>query len=139
MTTDPDCVFCKIVAGQIPCFKLCEDGETTAFMDINPANDGHCLVVSKAHHPTVFEIQPDVFAAVARTAARVARAVNRALKPDGLNLIQANGPGAAQSVPHFHVHVLPRRLGDELKINWEPTAGDRAGIAALAEQIRAAL
>ncbi len=139
MTTDPDCVFCKIVAGQIPAQKLFEDEETIAIMDINPAQDGHCLVIAKAHHPTVFEIPPEAFAAVARSLVRVARAVNRALAPDGLNLIQANGPGAGQSVPHFHVHVLPRRLGDGLKINWEAKPGDRTRIAALAERIRALL
>jgi histidine triad (HIT) family protein len=139
MTTEPDCVFCKIVAGQIPSHKLLEDDATIAIMDINPAQDGHCLVISKGHYPTVFDITPEAFAAVARSAIRVARAVNRALMPDGLNLIQANGPGAGQSVPHFHVHVLPRRTGDELKINWDQRPGERARIAAIAERIRAVL
>src|SRR5579864_9154624 len=99
MPSLPDCVFCKIVAGEIPCFKLYEDGETLAFMDINPVHDGHCLVIAKAHHPTVFDLPPDGFAAVARTASKVAKALNAALAPDGLNLVQSNGPGAAQSVP----------------------------------------
>lgn len=139
MTTDPECIFCKIVAGQIPCFKLHEDAETLAFMDINPVHDGHCLVIPKAHHPTVFEIAPEAFAAVARTVIKVAGAVNGAVAPDGLNLLQSNGPGAAQSVPHFHIHVLPRRLGDDLKMSWTPTPGDRTHIAALAERIRARL
>ncbi|HEX3536438.1 MAG TPA: HIT family protein [Stellaceae bacterium] len=139
MQTDPDCIFCKIVAGQIPCFKLYEDGETLAFMDINPVHDGHCLVISKAHHPTVFDIDPEAFAAVSRAVVKIAGAVNKAVAPDGLNLVQSNGPGAAQSVPHFHVHVLPRRLGDELKVNWELKPGDRDRIAAVAERIRAHL
>ena len=139
MKTDPDCVFCKIVAGTIPCFKLHEDAETLAFMDINPAHDGHCLVIAKAHHPTVFELPPEAFAAVGRTTIRIARAVQAALAPDGLNLLQANGPGAAQSVPHFHVHVLPRRMNDGLPINWTPKPGDRSRIADIAERIRARL
>jgi histidine triad (HIT) family protein len=139
MATDPDCIFCKIVAGAVPCFKLCEDAETLAFMDINPVHDGHCLVIPKAHHPTVFEIPPDAVAAVARTAAKLAQAVNRAVKPDGLNLIQANGPGAGQSVGHFHFHVFPRRANDGVLINWQPLPGDRAHIAALAAHIRAIL
>jgi histidine triad (HIT) family protein len=139
MRTDPACIFCKIVAGAVPCFRLCEDAETLAFMDVNPVHDGHCLVIPKAHYPSVFEIAPDALAAAALAAGRVARAVQAALQPDGLNLIQANGPGAAQSVGHFHFHVLPRRLGDGLPINWQPQPGDMARIAAVAERIRAHL
>jgi histidine triad (HIT) family protein len=123
----------------LPCFKLFEDADTLAFMDINPVHDGHALVISKAHHPTVFDIPPEVIAAAARTTARVATAVNLAVKPDGLNLVQSNGPGAAQSVPHFHIHVLPRHLGDELPVNWPLSPGDMAHIEAVAERIRALL
>jgi HIT domain len=93
MQTDSDCVFCKIVAEQISCVKLHEDDATLAFMDINPANDGHCLVITKRHYPTVFEISDEAFAAVARSVRKVARAVNLALSPEGLNLVQANGEG----------------------------------------------
>lgn len=139
MITDPTCIFCKIVAGEIPCFKLFEDGETLAFMDINPVHDGHCLVIPKAHYATVFDLPPDQFAAAARTASAVAKAVEAALRPDGLNLVQSNGPGAAQSVAHFHLHVLPRRMQDGLVMNWTPKPGDRARIAEIAERIRARL
>ncbi|MGE5203483.1 MAG: HIT family protein [Acidobacteriota bacterium] len=136
MATDPSCIFCKIVAGIIPCFKLFEDAETLAFMDINPAHDGHCLVIPKAHFPTVFAIAPDAFAATGRTVITVANAVNKALAPEGINLLQANGPGAAQSVFHFHIHILPRRRDDGLTINWTPKPGDRARIAEIAEKIK---
>jgi histidine triad (HIT) family protein len=136
MTTDPNCIFCKIAAGTIPSTKLYEDGETLAFMDINPANDGHCLVIPKAHFPTVFALTPEAFAAAGRTVIKVARAVQAALTPDGINLLQANGPGAAQSVLHFHIHVLPRRRDDGLSINWTPKPGDRGRIAEIAEKIR---
>lgn len=139
MSVDPNCIFCKIVAGQIPSFRLFEDVASLAFMDINPANEGHCLVIAKPHHPTLYDMPPDLLAAVSATVLKVAKAVEAALKPDGLNLVQSNGKGAAQSVPHFHVHVLPRRLGDNLKINWEPKPGDRAAIAAVAERIKAKL
>jgi histidine triad (HIT) family protein len=139
MQSDASCVFCKIVAGQIPCFKLLEDDKTFAFMDINPAHDGHCLVVAKDHYPTVFEISDEAFVAVARSVRKVARAVNMAISPEGLNLVQANGEGAQQSVKHFHIHVLPRKLGDELKLNWGVKPGDRDMIAVLAERIRAHL
>ena len=139
MTRGPNCIFCKIVAGEIPSEKLYEDSETLAFMDINPVHDGHCLVIPKEHYPTVFDVAPDAFAAAARTAIKVATAVNAATKPDGLNLIQSNGPGAAQSVQHVHLHVLPRRMRDGLAINWALKPGDRARIAEVAERIRAAL
>jgi histidine triad (HIT) family protein len=136
MAEDPSCIFCKIVAGEIPCFKLFEDAETLAFMDINPANDGHCLVIPKAHSPNVFEIAPEDFAAAARTATKVAKAVNAAVQPDGINLMQANGEGAGQSVGHFHLHIIPRRHDDGLLFNWDPKPGDRARIAEIAERIR---
>jgi histidine triad (HIT) family protein len=139
MIPDPNCIFCKIVAGEIPCFKLCEDADTLAFMDINPVHDGHCLVIPKAHYPTVFDIAPEAFAAAGRMTIRVARAINAALQPEGINLMQANGAGAGQSVGHFHFHILPRHSDDGLLFNWHPTPGDRANIAAVAERIRAVL
>lgn len=136
MAADPDCIFCKIVAGSVPCFKLFEDESTLAFMDINPVHDGHCLVIPKAHYPTVFEIAPEALAAAACTASRLAKAVEAAVRPDGLNLVQSNGKGAAQSVGHFHLHVLPRRIGDGLLINWALKPGDMSHIAEIAERIR---
>jgi len=139
MKTDPNCIFCKIVVGQMPCFKLLEDDDAVAFMDIYPANDGHCLVVAKEHYPTLFDISDEALAAVSRSVSKVARAVNQALSPVGLNLVQANGPGAQQSVAHFHVHILPRNSGDELKLNWGAEPGDAKTIAAIAEKIRAKL
>jgi histidine triad (HIT) family protein len=139
MKTDTDCFFCKIVAGQMPCFKLLEDDNTLAIMDTYPANDGHCLILAKEHYPTLFDISDEAFAAVSRSVIKVARAVNQALSPVGLNLVQANGPGAQQSVRHFHVHVLPRKCGDQLKLNWGVKPGDGETIAALAEKIRASL
>jgi histidine triad (HIT) family protein len=136
MAADPDCIFCKIVAGEVPCFKLFEDEETLFFMDINPVHDGHCLVIPKAHYPTIFEIAPDAMTAAGGTAVQLAKAVNAAVKPDGLNLVQSNGPGAAQSVGHFHIHVLPRRMNDGLLVNWKLKPGDMAHIAEIAERIR---
>ena len=139
MKTDPDCIFCEIVLGKSPCFKLLEDETTLAIMDIFPANDGHCLVLTREHYPTLFDIADEAFAAVSRSVSRVARAVNQALSPAGLNLVQANGRGANQTVDHFHVHILPRKLGDRLPLNWGAKPGDHATIAALAEKIRAGL
>jgi histidine triad (HIT) family protein len=137
--TDGTCIFCKIVAGQIPCFKLLEDANTIAFMDINPVNPGHALAVAKGHWPTVDVIPPDVLADVARTAQKVAKAAFRVLKPHGVNLLQANGEGAGQSVPHLHIHIMPRVKGDDVKFNWEPKPGDMAAVKAVYEKLKAAL
>jgi histidine triad (HIT) family protein len=135
MSNDASCVFCKIVAGTIPSFKLYEDAMTLAFLDINPGNPGHALVIPKVHAASA---DKDL-AAVMATVRKVATAIEKTVKPDGLNLLQANGPGAAQSVFHFHMHILPRRNGDELKMNWGLKPGDKNEIAALAEKIRANL
>jgi len=137
MSTDADCIFCKIVAGEIPSFTLFQDDRTLAFMDINPANDGHALVVPTRHAPNLYEIAGEDAGAVIATARRVARAVDLTVKPEGLNLVQCNGEAAGQSVFHFHMHVLPRSIGDELKMNWGLTPGDMEAIGALAERIRA--
>jgi histidine triad (HIT) family protein len=139
MKTESDCIFCKIVLGQSPCFRLLEDEDTLAIMDIFPASEGHCLVLTKEHYPTLFDITDEAFAAVSRSVSRVAWAVNQALSPAGLNLVQANGAGAHQTVNHFHVHVLPRKLGDQLLLNWGASAGDQQAIAAVAKKIRANL
>jgi histidine triad (HIT) family protein len=136
---DPNCIFCKIVAGTIPSFKLYEDAATLAFLDINPGNPGHALVIPKAHAANLYASDDKDLAAVMVTVRKVATAIEMTVKPDGLNLLQANGPGAAQSVFHFHMHILPRRNGDELKMNWGLKPGDKAEIAALAEKIRANL
>ena len=92
--TDTDCIFCKIIAGEIPSFKLYEDDRTYAMMGINPFQDGHCLVLTKAHCAYLRDVDPADPAAVLPTAQKIARAINEALDPEGLNLIQANGPAA---------------------------------------------
>lgn len=139
MADDANCVFCKIIAGTIPSFKLYEDAATLAFLDINPGNPGHALVIPKAHAANLYASADKDLAAVMATVRKVATAIEKTVKPDGLNLLQANGPGAAQSVFHFHMHILPRRNGDELKMNWGLKPGDKGEIATLAEKIRANL
>lgn len=134
-----DCVFCRIVAGEIPCFKLHEDEATLAFMDINPANEGHALVIPKEHWANLFEVTPEALNATVLVAQRIAAAVSEVLDPPGLNLLQCNGPAAAQSVQHFHLHVLPRQMDDALALNWGIKPGDMKAIGALAERIRSAV
>ncbi len=139
MAADPNCIFCKIVAGTIPCFKLHEDAATLAFLDINPVNTGHALVIPKAHAPNLDESADGDLAAVMAVVRRLATAIEKTVRPHGVNLLQANGPGAAQSVFHFHMHIIPRVQGDDLKMNWGLKPGDKAALAALAERIRAEL
>jgi histidine triad (HIT) family protein len=136
MTADADCLFCKIIAGEIPCFKLFENDDTLAFMDINPANEGHALVIPKEHAKDVYAVSDASITATVKTAKKIAAAIDKTLNPDGLNLLQCNGPAAAQSVFHFHMHVLPRREGDELKLNWGLKPGDMDAIGALRDRIR---
>jgi histidine triad (HIT) family protein len=136
---DANCIFCKIVAGKIPCFKLLEDSDTISFMDINPVNPGHALAVAKGHWPTVDVIPAEMLSAVAKTAQRVAKAVMKELKPIGVNLLQANGEGAGQSVPHLHIHIMPRVAGDNVPLNWEQKPGDMAAIEATYKRLKAAL
>jgi histidine triad (HIT) family protein len=133
------CIFCKIIAGEIPCFKLHEDDDTLAFMDINPANEGHALVIPKEHCADVHAISDAAISSTVVTAKKIASAIEKTLNPGGMNLIQCNGPAAAQSVLHFHMHVLPRHEGDELKLNWGLEPGDMGAIGKLAERIRAHL
>ena len=136
MNTESDCIFCKIIAGEIPCFRLFEDDATLAFMDINPASEGHALVIPKEHAENVLAVSDDAISATARTAKRIAAAIEQTLQPAGINLLQANGPAAAQSVMHFHMHVLPRQPGDDLKLNWGLEPGDMDAIGHLADRIR---
>ena len=134
-----DCVFCKIRDGQIPSIKLYEDARTLCIMDINPLNAGHCLVLTRAHAPTLFDADPADLAAAITTAQRVARAQQTALRPDGLNMLQANGAAAFQSVPHFHLHLIPRWTNDGKGFDWTLVPGDRDQIQKAGEKIRAAL
>jgi histidine triad (HIT) family protein len=134
-----DCVFCKIRDGHIPSFKVFEDSKTLAFMDINPLNPGHCLVMTKSHAGTIFEADVlDLQAAIA-TAKKVATAVKGAVQADGVNILQANGAAAFQSVPHFHFHVIPRFHNDGKGFDWKLVAGDKQQIGMNGERIRAVL
>ncbi|WP_142847324.1 HIT family protein [Telmatospirillum sp. J64-1] len=136
---DPDCVFCRIVSGHIPAFRIAEDERCLAFMDINPANPGHALVIPKLHAPNLFLLPASSLSATVLMAQRVAKAVRQVVAPDGLNLVQANGPGAGQTVEHFHIHVLPRFQRDNLKMAWTAEPGDFSQIQALADRLAAVL
>jgi histidine triad (HIT) family protein len=134
-----DCVFCKIRDGQIPAMKVFEDQRTICIMDINPLSRGHCLVLTRAHAATIFDAEvADLQAAIA-TAKRVALALKQTLDAEGLNVLQANGPAAFQSVPHFHLHLIPRWMRDGKGFDWKLVPGDREEIMKNGERLRAAL
>jgi histidine triad (HIT) family protein len=133
---DPDCLFCKIVAGELPGQIVAEDERTVAFMDINPATRGHLLVVPRNHTPNLLEADPEDLAATVRTAQRLAQRVTERLGADGVNLMNSCGPVAWQTVFHLHVHVIPRYADDPLKLPWVPAPGDPEEIAAAAQQLR---
>lgn len=132
-----ECIFCQIRDGQIPSARVYEDDKTVAFMDINPVNDGHLLVIPKGHAETIFDISLGDLTAVSATAKKVAEAIRQALQPDGLNLLQANGAAAAQVIPHFHLHLIPRWKGDGRGLDWKLVEGDLDRIKATADRIRA--
>jgi histidine triad (HIT) family protein len=131
-----DCVFCKIVAGQIPSTRVHEDEHTLAFMDLGQVNPGHVLVTVKKHVANLFELDDMQAAAVARTSTRLARAIRDAFKPEGLSVYQANGKAAGQTVFHFHVHLLPRHEGDGMELIWPVKNPPREKLEGYAEKIR---
>jgi histidine triad (HIT) family protein len=127
------CIFCRIVAGELPAARVFEDDLTLAFMDLGQVNPGHVLVATKRHAAMLFDITPEEGAAVMNTAQRVAAAIRETFDPPGLNLLQANGKEGEQTVFHFHMHVLPRHANDGVGLIWprkEPGAEVLRGYAA---------
>jgi histidine triad (HIT) family protein len=134
--SDPDCIFCKIVAGELPASIVDQDERTIAFMDINPATRGHALVIPRAHTPDLLSIDPDELAAVAGAAQRLAVRAKERLRADGVNVINSCGAVAWQTVFHFHLHVIPRYESDPLRQPWTPAPGDPTDIAAAAAALK---
>lgn len=130
-----DCIFCKIVAGELPATIVAEDERTIAFMDIQPASRGHALVIPRAHARDVHDIDPADLRAVAVAAQRVAAKARDNLGAEGVNLLNSSGATAWQTVFHFHLHVIPRYAGDALRLPWIPAAGDMDAIAAAGAEL----
>jgi histidine triad (HIT) family protein len=134
-SSDPDCLFCKIVAGEVPATIVAEDERTIAFMDINPATRGHALVIPRTHARDVHEIDPEDLKAVAAVAQQLAAKARQRLGADGVTLLNSNGAAAWQTVFHFHMHVIPRYDGDPLRLPWVPSPGDMDDVAAAGAQL----
>jgi len=136
---DPACLFCKIVDGQIPASKVLETDFAVAFLDIDPVNLGHVLLVPKAHHATLCDLPDDLAARTASLAPRLARAIRAATGADGLNLIINNGAVAGQTVHHGHWHLIPRFEGDAVRWPWPHVAYEADGLAAMRDRIKGGL
>jgi histidine triad (HIT) family protein len=119
--------------------RIHDDERTMVIMDINPLTAGHCLVIVKNHAPTLWDADPEDLKAAITVAKKVATALRTVLKPDGLNMLQANGAAAFQSVPHYHLHLIPRWHDDGKGFDWPVVAGDRAQIQGIGERVREAL
>jgi len=132
---DPDCIFCKIVAGELPATIVDEDERTISFMDIAPATRGHALVIPRTHSGDLLSVDEEDLQAVAVASKRLAQGAKERLGADGVNLLNSCGAVAWQTVFHFHVHVIPRYEGDPLRLPWVPAPGDPAEIAAAAQEL----
>jgi len=138
MSYDPNNIFAKILRGEIPSFKVYEDERTLAFMDAMPQSNGHTLVIPKAQAENFFDVEPEVLRNLIVTTQTIARAVRRAFNPDGVRIMQFNGPAAGQTVFHIHFHIVPCYAGVDLKSHSREMA-DKNLLAAQAEKIKAAL
>jgi histidine triad (HIT) family protein len=134
--SDPNCIFCKIVAGEAPATIVDEDERTVAFMDIAPGTRGHLLVVPRAHSADLLAIEEEDLRAVADASQRLARRIKERLGADGVNLVNSCGAAAWQTVFHFHMHVIPRYTDDPLRLPWTPAPGDAEEIAATAKELQ---
>jgi histidine triad (HIT) family protein len=135
-----DCVFCKIIAGQIPAAVVYRDETVMAFMSLQQLTEGHTLVIPIRHFRNIYELPDDLAGPLLSAAARIARAIKREFKPDGMWVSQFNEPAAGQSVFHFHIHVIPRYLNDAaLKGFRLPEPSDMATLQALAARVQAGL
>jgi histidine triad (HIT) family protein len=133
--SDAECIFCKIVAGELPATIVDEDDRTIAFMDIAPATRGHALVIPRVHSPDLLTVAIEDLNAVAVAAQRLALRAKERLRADGVNLLNSCGAAAWQTVFHFHVHVIPRYRHDPLRLPWVPAPGDATEIAAAAQEL----
>lgn len=146
--TDPDCIFCKIVAGEIPCHKLYEDDLVLSFLDIGPLSTGHTLVIPKGHYVTIDQVPEETAAAMFLVVPGLSKAIMQATGAESWNLLQNNGAAAGQAVGHVHLHIIPRPAGDSrdapthgqgLPFGWPAGEIDHAKAAELAKQISEAL
>ena len=130
-----DCIFCKLANGEIPTNALYEDDIVKVIFDANPAAKGHVLILPKEHFDNIYELDDDTAAHVFKVAAKISKAYKKALDFDGLNIVQNNGEVAGQTVFHFHMHIIPRIIGDTVNVGWVPGTADNDTIASIVEKV----
>ena len=133
---DPNCIFCKVLSGEIPSEEVDSDERTVTVMDINPATRGHVVVITRTHAESLLDLDDEDLLAAMQTVRRVAQRMRETLDPAGFNILHNIGRAAWQSIFHFHVHVIPRYVDDPLKLPWIPGPADPAELAQTADQIR---
>ncbi|MBP3326973.1 MAG: HIT family protein [Coprococcus sp.] len=131
-----DCIFCKIANGEIPSATVYEDSICRVILDVNPANKGHALVIPKEHYDDIYSMDADTASKIFTIATEVAKAQKAELNPDGLNIVQNNGEAAGQTVFHFHMHVIPRYIKDNVNIKWLPEKPEADELEALSKALR---
>ena len=139
MNRDPECIFCKIAAGEVSCCEVHRDAGALAFMDIGPLAEGHVLLIPTGHYRTLDEVPAEEAAAMFRCLPALVKAVREATGCEGVNVLQNNGRAAHQLVPHVHFHIIPRKAGDEFHFNWPAGTYPKGRMEQLAEGIRARL
>ncbi|HUU68452.1 MAG TPA: HIT family protein [Planctomycetota bacterium] len=131
-----DCIFCKIIDGSISSEKIYEDDDVTAILDISPVTPGHTLVIPKTHSKDFMSTEADVLARLVPTVQKIAKQVVKGVKADGFALVVFNGPAAGQDVFHLHIHIIPRKMGDGVRVGWPKAHYEPGQMAKVAEQIR---
>lgn len=131
-----DCIFCKIANGEIPSATVYEDSICRVILDVNPANKGHALIIPKEHFDNIYSMDAETAAKIFTMATEVAKAQKAELNPDGLNILQNNGEAAGQTVFHFHMHLVPRYIKDNVTMTWIPGKADTEELSALSKALR---
>lgn len=131
-----DCIFCKIANGEIPSATAYEDSICRVILDVNPANKGHALIIPKEHFDNIYSMDAETAAKIFTIATEVAKAQKAELNPDGLNILQNNGEAAGQTVFHFHMHLVPRYIKDNVTMTWIPGKADTEELSALSKALR---
>ena len=131
-----DCIFCKIANGEIPSATVYEDSICRVILDVNPANKGHALIIPKEHFDNIYSMDAETAAKIFTIATEVAKAQKAELNPDGLNILQNNGEAAGQTVFHFHMHLVPRYIKDNVTMTWIPGKADTEELSALSKGLR---
>ncbi|MCG2718728.1 MAG: HIT family protein [Nanoarchaeota archaeon] len=131
-----DCIFCKIISGKTPCWKVYEDSLVIAFFDVNPAAEGHILVVPKKHFQDIFDIEEEYIKRIASVCKKLSIALRKAFGVKDINLIHGSGKNAQQDVFHFHMHIWPREAGDKIKLHYKPKLSIRKDFDKILKKIK---